>query len=250
MNKKNFQQFLNSNKNIFFSKNKKTNIIIFDRQRIVPCILSSIFAASLSQKYSSDVSVVLDNLNTKYVKIYKSFGISNFFSNFYTNPIILVQCLIIFLYNLLKLKILGFNWFVKNFKLNDILCGEIIYDLYIRFDKSYLNPKIDFKFVKILIISIIKFKVIYKLLKTKKPKVIITNSGGYATICGISSKIAEKLNITIITPYIDKKKIISFISSKDKKCKVYPDGDIKRISKKNLIKITQKFSIKKLRIFC
>ena len=54
----------------------------------------------------------------------------------------------------------------------------MIYDLYIRFDKSYLNPKIDFKFIKILFISIVKFKIIYKILITKT-KLIITNSGGY-----------------------------------------------------------------------
>ena len=125
----------------------------------------------------------------------------------------------------------------------------MIYDLYIRFDKSYLNPKIDFKFIKILFISIVKFKIIYKILITKKPKLIITNSGGYATISGISSRIAKKLNITVITPYIDKKKIISFLSSKDKRCKVYPDGDIKRISKKKLVRATQKFSIKKINKF-
>ena len=191
MNKKSFQQFLNVNKKISFLKKNRTNIIVFDRQRVISCILSSVFASSLSQKFKSEVMVVLDNFNTKYFKIYKSFGFTNFFNNFYTNPIILFQCLIILTYDLFRLKIFGFNWFIKNFKLNGISCGDMIYDLYIRFDKSYLNPKIDFKFIKILFISIVKFKIIYKILITKKPKLIITNSGGYATISGISSRIAK-----------------------------------------------------------
>ena len=68
----------------------------------------------LSQKFKSEVMVVLDNFNTKYFKIYKSFGFTNF-NNFYTNPIILFQCLIILTYDLFRLKIFGFNWFIKNF---------------------------------------------------------------------------------------------------------------------------------------
>ena len=78
-----------------------------------------------------------------------------------------------------------------------------------------------------------------------KPKFIISNGGGYATLGGISCRIANKLNIKTITPYFDKKKNISFINSKDPKCMVFPNGDIKRISKKNLNKKLSKFSKKK-----
>tara|TARA_X000000950_G_scaffold289310_1_gene411837 strand:- start:19435 stop:20982 length:1548 start_codon:yes stop_codon:yes gene_type:complete len=245
MSNKNFVNFLNINKKLVF-EGKKFKIIIFDRQRIIPSILGSIFSIALAQKNKSDILVVTNNQNTNFVKIYKSFGITKFHSKFFNNIEIIASSILEIFFGIIQIKKRGFGWFIRNFKLNNILFGDLIYDSYIRFDKSYLNPRIDFKFVKIFFIATVKSKKIYKLLTEIKPKFIISNGGGYATLGGISCRIANKLNIKTITPYFDKKKNISFINSKDPKCMVFPNGDIKRISKKNLNKKLSKFSKKKI----
>ena len=68
MSNKNFVNFLNINKKLVF-EGKKFKIIIFDRQRIIPSILGSIFSIALAQKNKSDILVVTNNQNTNFVKI-------------------------------------------------------------------------------------------------------------------------------------------------------------------------------------
>lgn len=230
----NFLDFLKINKKINYKKGK-FKIIVFDRQRIVPSFLSSIFSIALAQKNNSNILIVTNKLNTIYTKIYNSFGISEFHFKFFNSIHTLLSSFIETFFGIIRIKKNGFEWFIKSFKLNNISFGDLIYDTYIRFDKSYLNPKIDKKFIRVFFIAIIKIKIIYKLLNKKKPKFIISNSGGYATLGGISSRIANELNIKIITPYFDKKKNISFINSHDQNCMVLPGGDIKKISKKILL---------------
>ena len=245
---KNFVNFLKINKKIDFKKDQ-FKIIVFDRQRIVPSILSSIFSVALAQKNSSNILIVTSNPNTIYTKIYKSFGITEFYFKFFSNFRIILNSLLETFFGIIQIKKNGFEWFIKNFKLNNILFGDLIYDLYIRFDKSYLNPELDLKFLRIFFIAIVKIKIIYKLLDEKKPKFVISNGGGYATLGGISSRIANNLNIKIITPYLDKKKNISFLNSQDQNCMVWPGGNIKRINKKLLLKKLKKITNKKIEKF-
>ena len=245
---KNFVNFLKINKKINFKKNQ-FKIIVFDRQRIVPSILCSIFSIALAQKNSSNILIVTNSPNTIYTKIYKSFGITEFYFKFFSNFRIILNSFLETFFGIIQIKKNGFEWFVKNFKLNNISFGDLIYDLYIRFDKSYLNPRIDLKFLRIFFIAIVKIKIIYKLLDEKKPKLIISPGGGYATVTGIASRIASNLNIKIISPYLDKKNNISFINSQDQNCMTLPGGDIKRINKKILLAKLKNIPNKKIEKF-
>ena len=215
MKNKYFYKFLNLNKKILLQENKN-NIIIFDRQRFVPSILSCFFSIALAQKYNSNISVYTTNKNSDYIKIFKSFGINKFYYKYFDDWKIIIKSFFIFFPTIFNINKNGIDWFIKKFKINNIFFGDLIYDTYIRFDKSYLNPKLDFKFIKILFLSIIKIEKIYKVFVKSKPKVIISNGGGYATLGGISARIGDNLKIKIITPYIDKKKEFHLLIQKIK----------------------------------
>ena len=57
----NFLNFLKINKKINYKKGK-FKIIVFDRQRIVPSLLSSIFSVALAQKNNSNILIVTNKL--------------------------------------------------------------------------------------------------------------------------------------------------------------------------------------------
>ena len=47
-------------------------------------------------------------------------------------------------------------WFINNFKIDKVLIGDLIYDNYITANSNYLNPKIDFLFIRLLFSAIFK----------------------------------------------------------------------------------------------
>ena len=151
-----FLEFLKFNKNLIFHKTKfKGNALIIDRKRYVSAIYSSLAAVAVGNKYNLKTIVITDNLKSNFKKLYESFGFKNFFVGFsyysvLNDIFVLLNSLIIFVITIPKIIINGFEWFIKEFKVKNIIIGDLIYDSYVRKGRRYLNPKIDFYFLNIL----------------------------------------------------------------------------------------------------
>ena len=63
------------------------------------------------------------------------------FLSFYQNIVLIIKSFLYFIFFSIKIYFKGLDWFVDNFKVNQILVGDLIYDRYIRTDLKYLNPK-------------------------------------------------------------------------------------------------------------
>ena len=62
------------------------------------------------------------------------------------------------LISILKIFFLGFDWFVKNFEIEKIKLGDLIYDRYIRKGHNFIDPNcFQFKFISLLFRSLFKF---------------------------------------------------------------------------------------------
>ena len=121
--------------------------MIADRSNIDVAIRVSLFASILNKKKKINTLVISDYKNNTTYNIYKIFGIFkilNFTDYFKKN---LFNLIIFLKFILLALKfILGLvfsknylNKFINRFKIQNIVVGDIIYDIYIRYNNNYLR---------------------------------------------------------------------------------------------------------------
>ena len=168
-----FQKFLN--RNWYVAKNfKKTrgNLLFVDRARFYPVFVYSFIVSAISKKHKLG-NIVLTDLrsNSQISKVYKALGFTKFIKSYNKTLIIKFNILIITLYNtlyaLFKIKLNGFYWLINNFKLNQVPIGDLIYDLFIRFNNNFDKTTPNLEFVKILFKSIFKFYIIYDEIEKK-----------------------------------------------------------------------------------
>lgn len=201
-----FFEFLKFNKKPIFHKTKfKGNALIIDRKRHVSAIYSSLAAVAVGNKYNLKTIVITDNLKSTFKKLYESFGFKNFFVGFsyfsvLNDIFVLLNSLIIFVITIPKIIINGFEWFIKEFKVKNIIIGDLIYDSYVRKGRRYLNPKIDFYFLNILFKAIFRTVNIYKIISIYSPKYIFVSTSTYADNDGIALRIGLEKKITVIEP--------------------------------------------------
>ncbi len=129
-------------------------------------------------------------------KFFQTFGIKNF-NYLYLKKInfIFLKSCISLLYALIILKLNGLNKFVDTYSVNGIYCGDLIWDTYIRHDHSFKKTEINFKFLKILFISIYKIYYLEDLLKKQNIKIILTSSNNYASLSAIALRLGVKFKI-------------------------------------------------------
>ena len=192
------KEFLKINKKILNNKNKEIKILIVDRGRYFDSLIYSIMGSALCNKIKSNAIIIFDKKNNIYKKIFKSFGFNNFFNTIYGygnsnfNIItIIIKSLICLVKDLLIIKINSLDWFIKNYKIQNIPMGDLIYNTYVRYDHSYLKKKIDIKFVKILYSTIYKSSLFFEIINKNNLKYIFASGSGYASSNGILYRIAS-----------------------------------------------------------
>ena len=79
-------------------------------------------------------------------KIFKAFGVNTIYSSFnkflfFNNIFLSVSCLVFTLLGLIQIKIRSFKWFIENFRVHNILVGDLVFDSYVRNYNHYQNPK-------------------------------------------------------------------------------------------------------------
>ena len=190
--------FKRDNKLRYVKSNTKDTILVCDRGRPGQIYFSSLFALNLNKKKKLNVFVVSDKkVKTEYNKnLYNAFDINDYcYINFKKIDILLFRSIFLTFFSLIKVKLIGFNKFVENFSINQIYCGDLIWDTYIRHDHSFKNPKLDIKFIKILFITIYKIFFLERVFFRKNIKVVLTSANNYSSLAAIALRLGVKYKI-------------------------------------------------------
>ena len=241
-----FNNFIKKNKNKVKYFKGGDNFLIVDRDRLYQSMYLSIFALALNKKKKINPLLLLDNSQNKNIsKIYKSFGITKQQKIFTTNDlffdlVIFCKTFIYSFLNIIKIKVYGFEWFVKELKIENIIIGDLVYDTYIRHDHSYIDLKINIKFIKILITSIFRTLKMKKIILKNNIKYVVNQSNTYSYNSGISTRVGVALN-----------KVVYF--QEENHLTIYSEKTIKRgkfvIRNEYFNKIKDKINIKKEKSF-
>ena len=249
-----FDTFVKYNKKIIFKKKNKYSTLIIDRGRFLPALQTSVFASIKNKKNNHNIYTLITNPKNKYlINFYKSFGENNIFNireSFFYTIFYTVISFIISIVNILKIKKKGIQWFIKNFRVNKILLGDLVYDSYIRFDHKYIRFKANVGFFKVLLVSVFKCLMINHYLQKLQVKTIIISQDLMATNGGIAIRLGNKKNIQVIEPACNFKRNHYFIEHTESNFKYGVDNfyyNNLKFNKKKFDKLY--FSEKKINIF-
>tara|TARA_B100000780_G_C21122187_1_gene454655 strand:+ start:1862 stop:3433 length:1572 start_codon:yes stop_codon:yes gene_type:complete len=174
----------------------KDNILMVDRQRIDSTIMNAMLALAVNKKYKKNIIVLSDlKKDNLIIKFYKHLGFKKYLSgmNYFQcikHPYLFIQSLIISILAVINIFNNGFLWFINNYKIDNIPFGDLIYDTNIRFHHRYINPKIDYHFIKLLILSTFRILLILKYFKKYNIKKIVVGNESYAFNPGVALRIS------------------------------------------------------------
>tara|TARA_B110000090_G_C13370493_1_gene441835 strand:- start:76 stop:1665 length:1590 start_codon:yes stop_codon:yes gene_type:complete len=200
-----FSEFLINNHIKAIYKDTKKNFLCVDRGRINQALLCSFFSVLINHKYKFNPIILSDLKNEKITKLYKSFGFNKFLIGFrffllFTHPIIFLKSFFLTIKVVFLIKKNSLHWFVNKFAICSIQIGDLVHDYYVRNNHSYLNPKIDIKFINILFKALFRTLNISKIIKEKNIKYIVLGTETYAHNDGITLRLGLKNNIPVIEP--------------------------------------------------
>ena len=158
------------------------SILLIDRNLPEPNLLSAYFSYILNKKYKYNIFLLTNQgRDNQLNKIYKSFKIQNvFYINIKQNTLkflILIKSVLCFILSFLEIIFGSRTKFIKNFKIQGIYFGDIIYDHFIRQNNQYeRNNLISFSFFKLLFVTLYKFFYINELISKHKFNYIISNT--------------------------------------------------------------------------
>ena len=197
-----FKEFISINSKLIDNSKKRESFIFVDRSRNLACIVSSLIAAPLSNKLKLNPILLTDKSNDNNIKVYKSFGFKLFFVGFRYKLIflklnILFKSIFLLIKSLFNIKINGFNWFILNYKVENVHIGDLIYDTYIKKNFYFIKPHINFYFINLLFVSIYRTYNIMKLINENIIKFVLINTESYCYNDGIVSRVAVKKGIKV-----------------------------------------------------
>lgn len=218
LNIKNFKEIFPINLNY----NKKNDgILISDRIQNDANLRSLMLASILNKKRRHNLYLISDVSNKKNIPVYNNLKIKNFsISLKYKN----LRYFFIFLksfyeFIMFYIKILfiknKFSWLIKNFKSKKINIGDLVYDLYIRYDLKFIKPSIyDPKFIKILFSAILKTLFLDFIIKKYKIKILISTQISYSSYGKIILRYGTKNKLkTLLTGHNFLKKLNNYNDS-------------------------------------
>ena len=101
----------------------KEKILILDRGRPSQIFYSSLFAIKVNKSKKYNISVLSDKkVFSEHNKLfYNAFGIKDFkYQKFEFNNFIFIKSILISILGILKIKLFGYDWFVKKFEVSNI----------------------------------------------------------------------------------------------------------------------------------
>ena len=202
---KNFKKVFPFNFKHFKSK-KNYGILIGDRIQTDANLRSLILANIIKKKYDCNSYLVSDVSDKKNIPVYNNTDIKNYSINLKFNAFKYFFIFLISLYDLFKFyfKTLfvsdKLEWLIKNFECKKIKIGDLVYDIYIRYDLKFLDPSIyEIKFFKLLFIGILKTHFIDHLVKKYKIRYIVSTQMSFTSYGNLVSRYGTKLKIKTFT---------------------------------------------------
>ena len=200
-----FQKFLSLNKKIYkeYGKSKK-NLFLIDRGRYPHAFYLAITAVALNKKYKCNTIIFSEKKeNHNIIDFYKSFGFRKFYFGIeifflITKFNIVIKTLLDSIKSIFIIKYFGFDKFINEFKIKGINIGDLIYDQSIRLEHRYLNPKVDIKFIQILLVTIFKMHDFLFLFEKYKPKIVLVSTSGKASNVGVATRVGVNKKIKVI----------------------------------------------------
>ena len=122
----------------------KKTLFIIDRGKIDNAYRLSILSSLLIKK-GYLTKVILNSKFKKIFKIYKRFGITDFAISFdksylFKKPYILFQTIFYFIYGIFLFSFDRYR-FINEYKIKNILIGDLVYDSSIRYNLGFLKKK-------------------------------------------------------------------------------------------------------------
>ena len=105
------------------------------------------------------------------------------------------------LLGLIQIKIRSFKWFIENFRVHNILVGDLVFDPYVKNYNHYQNPKTDTRFPIILFQAILELKESQSYLM-KNIKFTLIPTSAYVSNGAIAARVALENKIRVIEPYL------------------------------------------------
>ena len=180
-------------------KNYQSNDTIFfiDRERVEAAYVNAYLAASINSKYKKKIIVYSDFFyKNKILQLYKKFGFKFFVKGidnklkYFFKPLLSSKSFFLSLYAIINISRKNFLWLINHFKIKNILIGDLIYDTYIRYNSNYLNPKLDFRFIKLLFVSIFRTLLLIENFRKYNVKFLILGTDAYSFNSGLALRIS------------------------------------------------------------
>ena len=186
----------------------KDYFLVVDRSRYLPTLTLSLLSSNIIYKKRLKPILISDlKPNHPISKIFKAFGVNTIYSSFnkllfFNNIFLSVSCLVFTLLGLIQIKIRSFKWFIENFRVHNILVGDLVFDSYVRNYNHYQNPKTDTRFLIILFQAIFRTKRITKLFNERNIKFTLIPTSAYVSNGAIAARVALENKIRVIEPYL------------------------------------------------
>ena len=200
----------------------KENILMVDRQRYDSTVMNAILALAVNKKYKKNILILSDLKKDDFIiKYYKHLGFKKYLTgmNYFqilNHPYLFILSLFISTIGIINVLYKGYLWFINNYKIENIPIGDLIYDTNIRFHHRYIKLKIDYHFIKLLILSTFRALIILKYIRIHNIKKVIVGNESYSFNPGITLRIATFKNIKNYYPGRSSDKEIEIASDKIK----------------------------------
>ncbi len=177
-------------------------ILIADRGRADVSVRLGFLASKIIKKKKFKPLILYEFEQKKESKdIFNLFKLNNtqFIGVKIKELILLIKTLLLTFTSTIKILVFGFDWFVKNFEIEKIKLGDLIYDRYIRKGHKFVNPNcLEISFLILLFKSIFKFLLLKKIFKKNNVKYSLIGSNTYISISTILMRISQFYKIPVI----------------------------------------------------
>ncbi|WP_031386695.1 capsular polysaccharide export protein, LipB/KpsS family [Desulfonatronum thiodismutans] len=200
---KQIQKFIEENEPLWTIRDSDNVALIEGRDLPIQLVTTGIIANILNQRYGYYPTVL--GTGERMQAIFKSFGIRSFqdisTNGFFAKKYQIMQACIEVIRLLLCFifKFFDFNWFISSAKIKGVKIGDLVYDSYVRYGHTYINPwkRMD-KLFKILFKTSVRVCMLQYFFANNRVKTVVVTTTVYASPGGVLTRVALKNGVPVI----------------------------------------------------
>ncbi len=226
--------------------NKKQKLLLIaDRGRSDVAVRLGFLAQKMVKRKNINSHVLYEHKQMNENKqIFNLFDINNrtFVGIKFDEFFLILKTLFFTSISILKIFFLGFDWFVKNFEIEKIKLGDLIYDRYVRKGHNFINPNcFKFNFISLLFKSLFKFFYVKRFIKNNDVKFSLIGSITYISISSILMRISQFYSIPVVYVSGESFRIIKDNKNVGDILSKFIQKKIKSLNQKDLKKKSEKY---------